>query len=252
MDKGRRFSVITLVGVSFLCLLTVPSILFTWKILRIWIDFRLHSRQVFYVEHWLDGSVLGLIFAAPFLLILAVLGALAAIHPSWPKSAALAVPAGITIALYTIICIPNVPLWHSELMQNANHLGFVEHLLDDWYRGHSRYPLTSEELQDALQAQDRIASPYGRAGERLIYELQFEPRESKPFKTESARPGIVYYAVDTRGEQFWLTVSGLNAPFAERASMARTDAFAASKQPWEGLLVVSDHIVRIREPETAP
>jgi hypothetical protein len=78
----------------------------------------------------------------------------------------------------------------------------------------------------------------------LNSETEFIANLDGPYSTTPNRPGILYYAVNDGGTEFWLTVSGLNVPFAEHAAMLRVGEFQASKQPWGDLFVTSDVIRR--------
>ena len=244
MEKGQRFTVVSLVAVVLLWLLSLPMIQFTWTVVGNWMQFHLQQRQLFSIGRWLDATAVALALAGPIVLLLSALGVLAAIRSEWPRWPVLAVPLGFIVAFYAMVCIPNVPLWHLELIGNLNHLGSLEHRLEGWDRIHGRFPLTRAELDSALGGVATEPGPYCQRGERLNYQLEVVSNQTAPYRTSPQQPGIVYYAVDSAGRQFWLTVSGVNAPFSDRVTMARTDAFTASKQPWEGLLVFSDTDVR--------
>lgn len=247
MEKGQRFTVASLVAVVFLWLLSLPLIQFTWTVVETWVQFHLDKGEPFSIGRWLDATTLALALAGPIVLLLSAIGVLAAIRSEWPRWPVFAVPLGFIVALYAMVCIPNVPLWHSELFGNLNHLGSLEHRLEGWDRIHGRFPLTREEVDSVLGGVATEPGPYCQRGKRLDYQIEVVLNQTAPYRTSPQQPGIVYYAVDSAGRQFWLTVSGLNAPFSDRVTMARTDAFTASKQPWEGLLVFSDADVRYQK-----
>jgi hypothetical protein len=142
----------------------------------------------------------------------------------------------LIIELCALIVIPNLPFWQLELIQNVTHIEPLEHRLKAWSTEHGRFPLTLKELDNVLGS-TMMTSPYRQGGNTLNYQVEFVPNRSAPYQTAPARPGIVYYAVDPNGRQYWLTLSGLNAPYADRPSMAHTDPLTGSKQPWGELLV---------------
>jgi hypothetical protein len=243
-EKGLRFTVASLVAVALLWLLALPLLQFSWTVVENWVQFHLHKGQLFSIDRWLDATTLALALAGPIVLLLSAFGVLAAIRSEWPRWPVLAVPLGFIVSLYAMVCIPNVPLWHSELFGNLNHLGSLEYRLESWNRIHERFPLTRAEMDSALGAVATEPGPYRQGGKRLDYQIEVVLNQTAPYRTNPQQPGIVYYAVDSAGRQFWLTVSGIDAPFSDRVTMARTDPFTASKQPWEGLLVFSDANVR--------
>ena len=240
MEKGQRFTVASLVAVALLWVLSLPLIRFTWTVVENWVQLHLHRGQIFSIERWLDATTLALAVAGPIVLLLSAVGVLAAVRSEWPRWPVLAMPIGFIVALYAMVCIPNVLLSHSELSGNRNHLGSLEHRLEDWERIHGRFPLTRAEVDSSLGGVATESGPYFQSGERLDYQVEVVLNQSAPYRTSPRLPGIVYYAVNSTGQQFWLTASGINAPFSDRVTMARTDAFTASKQPWEDLLVLSD------------
>jgi hypothetical protein len=240
MEKGQRFTVASLLAVVLLWLLSLPLIQFTWTVVENWVRFHLHKGQLFSIEHWLDATTLALALAGPIVLLLSAFGVLATIRQGWPRWPVLAVPLGFVVALYAMVCIPNVLLWDSELSGNLNHLRSLEHRLEGWARIHERFPLTRAEVDSAVGEVATEPGPYWQRGKRLDYQIEVVLNQSAPYRPSPQQPGIVYFAVNSTGWQFWLTVSGINAPFSDRVTMARTDAFTASKQPWEGLLVFSE------------
>ena len=214
MEKWQRFTVASLVAVVFLWLLSLPLIQFTWTVIETWVQFHLDKGEPFSIGRWLDATTLALALAGPIVLLLSAFGVLAAIRSEWPRWPVLAVPLGFIVALYAMVCIPNVPLWHSELFGNSNHLGSLEHRLEGWDRIHGRFPLTRAEVDSVLGGVATEPGPYCQRGKRLDYQIELILNQTAPYHTSPQQPGIVYYAVDSAGRQFWLTVSGLNAPFS--------------------------------------
>ncbi len=84
------------------------------------------------------------------------------------------------------------------------------------------------------------ASPYVQNGRRIKFDLRFITNEGVPYSANPEKPGIVYYAVNSDGSQFVLTISGLNTPASDRTSMMKEVAWIGAKQPWGGLLAVEE------------
>jgi hypothetical protein len=209
MEKGQCFTVASLVAVVFLWLLSLPLIQFTWTVVETWVQFHLQKGEPFSIGRWLDATTLALALAGPTVLLLSGFCVVAAIGSEWPRWTVLVVPLGFVVALYAMVCIPNIPLWHSELIGNLNHLGSVEHLLKEWGRIHERFPLTRAEVDSALGGVATEPAPYCQSGNRLDYQIEVVLNQTAPYRTSPQQPGIMYFAVDSAGRQFWLTVSGL-------------------------------------------
>jgi hypothetical protein len=155
-------------------------------------------------------------------------------------------PFALIIELCALVVVPNLPYWHLELVENAKYMGSIELRLETWGREHGKFPLTEDELHITLGSAT-MPSPYRQGGNTLNYQFELVPNQSAPYQTTPKRPGIIYYAVDPNGQQFWLTLSGLNALYADRPSMAHSDPLTSSKQPWGDLLVFTDVIVEYRK-----
>jgi hypothetical protein len=125
-----------------LWLLSLPLIRFTWTVVENWLQLQLHKGRIFSIERWLDATTLALALAGPIVLLLSAFGVLAAVRSEWPKWPVLTLPFGFIVALYAIVCIPNVRLSHAELSGNRDHLGSLEHRLEEWDRIHGAFPLT--------------------------------------------------------------------------------------------------------------
>ncbi len=195
MEKWQRFTVASLVAVVFLWLLSLPLIQFTWTVIETWVQFHLDKGEPFSIGRWLDATTLALALAGPIVLLLSAFGVLAAIRSEWPRWPVLAVPLGFIVALYAMVCIPNVPLWHSELFGNSNHLGSLEHRLEGWDRIHGRFPLTRAEVDSVLGGVATEPGPYCQRGKRLDYQIELILNQTAPYHTSPQQPGIVYYAV---------------------------------------------------------
>jgi len=106
--------------------------------------------------------------------------------------------------------------------------------------GTGGFPLSEEELKRLVGNLAFEVSPYMQNGKRISFDLRFIANRGTPYCTNPEKPGIVYYAVDSDGKQFVLTISGLNTPTSNRASMMEEIAWIGSKQPWGGLLATEE------------
>jgi hypothetical protein len=238
-EKSRRVSVLSLVVATLIALFSCPLILFTFNSLRICLGRLALSGNAFYVNHWWDGWMLVCFLAGPAVLVLVAIGICSTLRAAWPTWPLIALPVALIVELCALIVTPNLPFWHLELVENVKSMGSVERRLETWGKEHSRFPLTQNELDIALGS-TTMTSPYRQGSNTLNYQIEVLPNQSAPYQTTPKRPGIMYYAVDPRGQQFWLTISGLNAPYAGRPTMAHTDPLTSSKQPWGDLLVFTD------------
>lgn len=247
MEKSRRFSTIGLTVAILTGLLSLPLLVFTWSVVHLWIRFWLRPTNAFYIDSWMSTSVLVFALAGPLVILLVLVGALASLRSSWPRWPAIALPVAIVIALYSMIVIPDFPLWDAERIEGIVHLATIEHSLESWGRTNGRFPVTQAEFENAIVKGSQQPSIYRQHDHALSYQLRLLPDQTGPYRTQPESPAIVYYAVTQSGNQFWLTASGLNAAVSNRAAMLKTDPFTASKQPWGNLLVVSNDLVLIQK-----
>jgi hypothetical protein len=238
-EKSYKGSTISLVVAVLITILSFPLIFFTYSFLKVCFGRLAASGNAFYVEHWWDVFTLACALAGPVVILLVGISAHAALGTARLRRALISLPFALLIELCAMAAISNLPIWNLELAQNLNYLGALEHRLRSWDREHGRFPLTNIELDDAV---GDIAKPsfYRQGRQPLDFQIEFVPNQSAPYQTTPKRPGVAYYAVDTSGNQFWLTASGLNAVYAERSTMAHTDPLTSSKQPWGNLLVFTD------------
>jgi hypothetical protein len=239
IEKSHKGLTISLVVAVLIAILSFPLIFFTCSFVKVCFGRLIASANTFYVEHWSDVFTLACALAGPLVLFLVAISAYAALRTTRSRWPLIALPFALVIELWAIAAVPNLPIWNLELAQNLNYLGALEHRLRSWDREHGRFPLTNIELDEAV---GDIAKPsfYRQGRQPIDFQIEFVSNQSAPYQTTPERPGIAYYAVDTRGNQFWLTASGLNAVYAEHSRMAHTDPLTSSKQPWGDLLVFTD------------
>ncbi len=132
--------------------------------------------------------------------------------------------------------LEELPFADSERAADLRHLERLDELISRRGESFGEFPTSTAELSNAVGALAVELSPYEQAGRKLSFDLKLELNQGTPYSTNSERPGIVYYAVNPSGTQFVLTISGLNAPISNRASMMKAGSFVGGKQPWGGLL----------------
>jgi hypothetical protein len=247
MEKTRRFSIIGLVIACITALLSLHLVEFAWGMVDAWAKFWLRPAGAFYVEFWMSKSVVFWALAAPGVLLLTGVGALASLRSSWPRWPVIALPIALATALFSLMVFPSTPLRDMEQTRNADHLADVGHLIAIWSGNGDRFPLTQSELEHALRPWLEGPSIYRQKRQIINYQIEFHANQNGPYRANPERPGIVYYAVNQSGSKFWLTISGLNAPFANRPQMMRVDPYTAETQPWGDLLVEDDISALVHE-----
>ena len=236
MEKSRRFSTISLATALLAALISLPLFKFTWSVADLWIRFWLRPPDVFYIDSWMSSRVLITTLAGLFVLLLVVIGAIASVRASWPRWLIVALPIAIAVTLCSMLNMLNLPLWNTEIIYDSAYLTTIEHSLVEWSRENGRFPTTQNELLNATAGESQIQSIYRQRKHILSHQLYFLPDQDGPYTTQPNQPGIVYYAVNQSGNQFWLTVSGLNLAVSNKPVMLQTDPFTASKQPWGNFL----------------
>lgn len=247
MEKSIRFSTIGLTVAILTGLLSLPLLVFTWSVVHLWIRFWLRPANAFYINSWMSTSVLVFALAGPLVILLVLVGALASLRSSRPRWPVVVLPVAILIALYSMVVIPDFPLWDAERIEEIVHLATIEHSLESWGRTNGRFPVTQAEFENAIAKGSQPPSIYRQHNHALSYQLRLLSDQTGPYRTQPESPAIVYYAVSQSGNQFWLTVSGLNTAVSTQAEMLKTDPFTASKQPWGNLLVVSDNLLLLQK-----
>jgi len=219
----------------------------TISALKYWWNVKHASATDFVVPHWATSYSwvsalfaplwLALIIATVFFLrrwptaLFVVLGAYLLIAPvSCAYAPALDAQAGGFLGL------EELPFADAERAPDAEQLERLDQLISRRGERVGEFPTSFEALKSAVGDTAFERSPYEQAGKQLSFDLRFVLNQGRPYSTNPERPGVVYYAVNPSGSQFVLTISGLNAPISNRASMMRAGSFVGGKQPWSGLL----------------
>jgi len=135
--------------------------------------------------------------------------------------------------------LETLPFADAERNADQRHLLSIDEQIKS-VGGNGAFPLSEEELKKAVGDLAFEASPYVQSGKRIPFDLRFVANKGTPYSTNPEKPGIVYYAVNSDGKQFVLTISGLNTPTSNRPSMMKEVAWIGEKQPWGGLLAIEE------------
>ena len=207
----------------------------------------------FVVPHWWSGyAIISALFAPSWL---ACTCAAFALSRRWPLFGVITL--GTFLILEPISCasaptayrdsqgvlgLEELPFADAERTADERHLERIDEVLKR--RGDSAFPTTDEALRAAVGDLAFETSPYERGGKKLSFELRFVVNRGVMYSTTPEKPGIVYYVVNKDGRQFLLTVSGLNMPISNRASMMKASSFVGEKQPWRGLLASEESLYK--------
>ena len=138
--------------------------------------------------------------------------------------------------------LEELPFADAEWVADSNHLLRIDERIKIRGNNTREFPTSPEALKNAVGNLAHETSPYEHGGKQLDFDLEFVLDKGVPYSANPERPGIVYYSVNPSGTQFALTISGLNAPVSDRASMMKEGTFVGSKQPWGGLLATEDSL----------
>jgi hypothetical protein len=138
--------------------------------------------------------------------------------------------------------LEELPFADAERVADSNHLLRIDERIKIHGNSTGEFPTSPEALKNAVGNLAHEISPYEHGGKQLDFDLVFVLDKGVPYSTNPERPGIVYYSVNPSGTQYTLTISGLNAPVSDRASMMKEGTFVGSKQPWGGLLATEESL----------
>jgi len=222
---------------------TFPAISFWWKVNHA-------ASSQFVVAHWWTSYTVASALFAPFWLTCA--GVTFLLAKRRPGLALIALSTFLIVEPVSCASAPSLERESGNLLgletppfadveRNADRRHLVS--IDERIRsvgGAGGFPLSEEELRRAVGDLASEASPYVQNGRRIKFDLRFITNEGVPYSANPEKPGIVYYAVNSDGSQFVLTISGLNTPASDRTSMMKEVAWIGAKQPWGGLLAVEE------------
>jgi hypothetical protein len=201
---------------------------------------RIHTTDVYYVEYPYLAVGSGLVTLGAGIFCCALYGA------SRRGFYRLLLLVGAVLGLATMVYIPDgIPHVHRSMIQDFNYLSSVRQFLGVWHDANHRFPKNEAEFSDALKRgpetwQNRVKSPptetfYSQRGHRLPYQLVVVNDALGPrLNNVSDRPGVIYYAVSSDQQQYWVTMTGLLKDTSSTATLKRL-----IDRPNEKLLVVS-------------
>jgi len=209
----------------FFGLFALPALIFGLYLVAC--SIRIHTTNVYYVEY-------------PYLAVASAFVALGvgifycAVQAAWRSSFyGLLYAVGVLSGLATMVYIPDgIPHVHRSMIEDFNYMSSVRSFLSVWQDQHHRFPENETEFIDALKRgpeawQNRIQSPplqscYGQDGHRLSYQIVILNDASGPrLQNISDRPGVIYYAVSSDKERYWVTMTGLHQDTARIATLKR-------------------------------
>ena len=233
MQKSLRLAVTICFG-----LFALPALIFGFYLVAC--SVRIHTTDVYYVEYPYLAAGSGLVMLGAGIFCCALYGA------SRRGFYRLFLPVGAVLGLATMVYIPDgIPHVHRSMIQDSNYLSSVHSFLGVWHDANHRFPKNEAEFLDALKRgpetwQNRVKSPpteslYSQRGNRLPYQIVVVNDAAGPrLDNVSDRPGVIYYAVSSDQQQYWVTMTGLLKDTSSTATLKRL-----IDRPNEKLLVVS-------------
>jgi hypothetical protein len=217
---------VRLVVAIFFGFLALPALIFGLYLVAC--SVRIHTTEAYYVEYsyLAVGSALMTLGAGIF--CCALYGA------SRRGFYRLLLPVGAVLGLATMVYIPDrIPHVHRSMIQDSNYLSSIRSFLSVWHDANHRFP-TPEAWQNRVKSPP-TESFYSQRGHRLPYQIVVLSDASGPrLDNVSDRPGVIYYAVSSDQQQYWVTMTGLLKDTSSTATLKRL-----IDRPEEKLLVVS-------------
>ena len=220
MKKSVRAVVTILFG-----LFALPALIFGFYLVAC--SARIHTTEVYYVEYPYLAAGSALVALGAGIFCCAFYGA------SRGGFYRLLLPVGAVLGLATMVYIPDgIPHVHRSMIQDSNYLSTVHSFLGVWHDANHRFPKNEAEFSDALKRgpetwQNRVKSPptesfYSQRGHRLPYQIVVVNGASGPrLDNVSDRPGVIYYAVSSDQQQYWVTMTGLLKDTSSTATLKR-------------------------------
>jgi hypothetical protein len=125
--------------------------------------------------------------------------------------------------------IPNLFPHGFSSIADTNYLSDVNSFFRVWYENNHRFPANESEFREAMATgpeawQGRVGpaptSRYKQRGDSLPYEIVVVTNANGPRLTEvSQRPGVIYYCVSSDLQEFWVSMTSLQADVASTAQI---------------------------------
>jgi hypothetical protein len=220
MQKSIKVALTVIFGLFALPALTFGLYLVTCSI-------RIHTTNVYYVEYpyLAAASVFVVLGAAIFRCVL---------YAAWRRSFYGSLfGVGVIFGLATMAYIPDgIPHVDRSMIGDSNYMSSVKSFLGVWRDVNRRFPKNETEFSEAMKSgpaawQNRVESPptlsfYSQGGHRLPYEIVVVNDASGPqLDNVSNRPGVIYYAVSSDQQQYWVTMTGLHNDASRTATLKR-------------------------------
>jgi hypothetical protein len=137
----------------------------------------------------------------------------------------------VFFGLVMMLAIPALLPRAASTKADSDYLSDVKSFFRVWYEKNHRFPADESEFREAMSKgpaewQYRVApapmSRYRQRGNPLPYEIVIVTNASGPRVAEvSPRPAVIYYCVSKDLQEFWVTMTALQADFDSSASLKR-------------------------------
>jgi hypothetical protein len=222
MHPSARTAFKVLLSVA-LSLFSVPTLGYGGYLFVCW--FRIHTSDVYYADY--PYAITGLTCFGVGLLSL-----WASLHGVWRRSFyGLIFVFPVFLGPAAMVEIPNLLPHGFSAVADSNYLSDVGAFFRVWYEDNHRFPANEAEFKDALWKgpaawQYRVgpapASRYKQRGNQLPYEIVVMTDANGPrVANVSQRPGVIYYCVSKDLQEFWVTMTGLQADVDSTAYLWR-------------------------------
>jgi hypothetical protein len=203
-------------------LFSVPMVGFGAYLFTCWM--RIHFSDVYYADYSYIATALVLIG-------IGLLSFWVTWEAAWRRSFyGLLFIIPVFLGLASMVIIPNLPLPHTiTLGADTNFIVNVTDSVRDWYEKRGRFPADDSEFREALAgradatrypAGPTTFSKYKQRGSSLPYAIVVVANSRGPRVADvSARPGVIYYCVSSDLQEFWITMTGLEADLGSTASL---------------------------------
>ncbi len=206
-------------------LFAFPALIFGFYLVTC--SIRIHTTNVYYVEYpYLAAASVFVLLGAGILLCV--------FFAAWRRSFyGLLFAVAAILGLATLTYIPDgIPHVDRSMIEDSNYMSSVKSFLEVWHDKNRRFPKNEAEFSEAMESgpaawQNRVASPpvmsfYSQGGHRLPYEIVVVNDASGPrLDNVSERPGLIYYAVSSDQQQYWVTMTGLADETSRTAALKR-------------------------------
>jgi len=201
---------------------------------------RIHTSAIYYVEYpYVLVGIIWIIVGSASLAI-TLLGI-------WGRGMYRPLP--VISILFSFLAMQKIPDWIPRsyaLEADINYQGFIRRALREWYEKNQQFPQNLSEFENATS--NAPASPYAQQGRPVTYEVEVTTDATGPRATNpSARPGVTYYCVSSNHQEYWLTMTVLDADLGSTSKFRR-----AIQQNGEWFVQVTPSNFRRQTPNGEP